>query len=168
MMQIFKLLAAGLASVLIAASSQANPEIYDFDWRDKRYHSKQTGQIEELSREHFGSGLTHTKQDLKTLQRLIHKGAINRNNTEQLQALGAVLGNVMTEDFGLVWKIYEDNLGRSRALCTETEEHSECLFPITMLSRRIEVGIVPDVQEVYKKAYEAIKPHLQKLPYEVN
>lgn len=168
MKSISKPLILALTGLLLSSNGNANPEIHDFDWRDSRYHNKQANQIEVLSLELFGSRLHQDKSDLTILQRLIHKGVIAKNDTERLQALGVVLGNVMAKDFGLEWKIYEDSKGRSRALCTVNTEKTECLFPITMLSRRISVGILPDVTSIYNNAYELIEEHLKKLPYEVD
>lgn len=148
-----------------SAQTSTKPQLDDFDWRDNRYHTKQWNQIDELSRHHLGTQLKGDNSDLDVLQRLIYKGVINKDDRERLQALGVVLGTVMEKELNLTWKIYNDQQGRSRALCVE--ESGECLFPITMLSRRMEVGLVPNVSEVYDKARSLIEPHLSKLPYQV-
>jgi len=64
----------------------------------------------------------------------------------------------------LHWVIYEDNIGRSRALrYRETENY---LFPMTMISRRREVGNLSPVVDIYQKAVDLIKPQLPALPFQ--
>ena len=54
--------------------------------------------------------------------------------------------------------------GRSRALCVK--QTSSCLFPVTMLSRRMKVGTKPDVKKIYNEAILLMQKHLPKLPYD--
>lgn len=155
-----------LCTSLCHAQRDNDVQLDEFDWRDSRYHTKQWNLVDDLARRHLGRQLKGDSGDLEILQRLIYKGAIAKDDREQLQALGVVLGGVMEKELNLVWKIYIDQQGRSRALCAP--QSGECLFPITMLSRRMEVGLIPDVAEVYRKARELIAPHLDKLPYQVD
>lgn len=131
--------------------------------RDKDHLKRQRASVDELGREHFGQPLRQTTEDLDLVQRLIYKGAIAKDDRLQLQALGVIMGDAFVRDLDLEWRIYEDKLGRSRATCVKGKE--ECLFPITMLSRRMEVGLIPNVQMVYNKAKSLIEPHLPKKPY---
>jgi hypothetical protein len=136
-------------------------------WTDKRQMQQQVNTIDTLARSQLGSQIHNNKHDLDILQHLIYKGSIAKTDSLTLQALGVVLGNVMASEFDLEWKIYEDSKGRSRALCSAMAD--ECLFPITMLSRRIEVGLLPNVKEIYTQSYKIIQPYLEKQsPYTVN
>jgi len=138
-------------------------KLSEFKWMDKRHINSQVGVISDLTSLKIGQPVRGTKDDLALLQRVIYKGLIKREDSLTLQAMGAVLGNVMVKEFDMQWMLYEDGNGRSRAVCAPISQ--ECLFPITMLSRRMEVGLIPNVQELYDYSFELIKPHLPKQPY---
>lgn len=154
----------GLTLVLSSLSALADVKISDFAWNDRQHMEQQVKRIDDLARTRVGAQVRGDKTDLDTLQRIIDRDLIDSDDSLALQALGAVLGNVMaTEHDKLEWKIYEDEQGRSRALCVQGTQ--ECLFPITMLSRRMEVGLKPDVQRIYNTALEIIEEHLPEMPY---
>ncbi|MCV6622820.1 MAG: DUF3806 domain-containing protein [Cellvibrionaceae bacterium] len=140
--------------------------VKDFGWIDRSHIQKQIDSVEEITRRHFGSGLHGSKQDLKLIQRVIDRSLIKRDDRLMLQALGAVLGRVLVNEENLVWQNYEDQLGKSRAVCVPKTQH--CLFPVTMLSRRMEVGLLPRVDDVYKKAMEQIADYQPKNPYDID
>lgn len=148
----------------ISAQSRDSSPIEDLSWMDENYMQQQLEKIEAIAQIKLGSRLRGDLSDLETLQQIVDRGLIERDDTLRLQALGMVLGNVMAAEVPkLQWKIYEDAKGRSRALCVENTE--ECLFPVTMLSRRMEVGLNPDVKTVYNDALELIDPYLPEMPY---
>jgi len=154
----------GLALALSSMSALADVKISDFAWIDRNHMEQQVKRVDDLARTRVGSQVRGDKTDLETLQRIIDRDLIDTNDSLALQALGAVLGNVMAAEHDkLEWKIYEDEQGRSRALCVENTK--ECLFPITMLSRRMEVGLKPDVGRIYETALEIIEEHLPEMPY---
>lgn len=154
----------GLALALSSVSALAEVKISDFAWIDRNHMEQQVKRIDDLARTRVGSQVRGDRTDLETLQRIIDRDLIDKDDSLELQALGAVLGNVMAAEIDeLEWKIYEDEKGRSRALCVENTQ--ECLFPITMLSRRMSVGLKPDVQRIYDTSMEIIEPHLPEMPY---
>lgn len=154
----------GLALALSSISALAEVKISDFAWIDRNHMEQQVKRIDDLARTRVGSQVRGDKTDLETLQRIIDRELIDSNDSLALQALGAVLGNVMISEIDkLEWKIYEDEKGRSRALCVENTQ--ECLFPITMLSRRMAVGLKPDVQRIFNTSLDIIEPHLPEMPY---
>ena len=61
-----------------------------------------------------------------------------------------VLGDVMVAQLGLSWVVVEDELGRSRAL--RLGESDELVYPVTMISKRVEADIRFTVDELYAKA----------------
>lgn len=151
---------------LVWSGAQANDEVQisELSWMDRNHMQQQADSIEKLVQTRFGSRLRGDKSDLGTLQRIVDQGIIDRNDKLRLQALGVILGNVMEAEVAqLEWKIYEDDKGRSRALCVRGTE--ECLFPVTMLSRRLEVGLSPDVNKIYTEALALIQPLLPEMPY---
>lgn len=157
----------GLSLLLLLAAPWALAEeatIDDLAWMDRNHMAQQIKRVDDLARTRVGSQVREDMSDLDTLQRIIDRDLIERDDRLTMQALGAVMGNVMaTEVEELEWKVYEDDQGRSRALCVEGTR--ECLFPITMLSRRMEAGLKPNVRKVYKEALEMIEPHLPEAPY---
>lgn len=146
--------------------TQKPPVISDFEWMDKSLVEQEITKINNLSQTKIGTPLRRNLSDLDTLQRLIDRGLVADDDYETQQAMGVVLGNVMQQDFPntLEWKIYLDDLGRTRALCAR--KSSDCLFPITMLSRRMEAGIKPDVRKIYDDSIMRLEKHLPKLPYD--
>ncbi|WP_020209757.1 DUF3806 domain-containing protein [Gilvimarinus chinensis] len=156
-----------LASSASYAQQNDNPDaviIDDLSWTDESFLSQQRARIDRLARENLGSQVRGDKSDLSTLQRIIDRELVAKDDTITQQALGVVLGDVMLKDEQeLTWKVYEDKLGRSRALCAMSVE--ECLFPVTMLSRRMRVGLKPDVKKVYVEALDLIAESLPALPY---
>lgn len=159
------LMSLGLLLSIVASFAQAQEAtVSDFAWMDRNHMAQQVESIENITRIKFGTPIRENKSDLETLQRIIDQDLIDRDETLKLQALGAVLGNVMASEVEeLEWKVYEDQLGRSRALCIKGTR--QCLFPITMLSRRMEVGLKPNVERIYNEAMELVDPHLPKAPY---
>lgn len=153
-----------LASLWASLPAQAQVQIDNFSQADHNHMRQQVQSIETLVQMRMGTRLRGDLSDLSTLQTIIDRGLIEQGDMLRLQALGAVLGNVMEAEVEqLHWKIYEDEEGRSRALCIANTQH--CLFPITMLSRRMTVGLKPNVQEIYDNAMELIAPYLPQLPY---
>lgn len=140
--------------------------IEEMNWFDKNHLDEQVEKIDDITRTGLGLQIHGDKRDLQTLQRVIHRGLVKRDDELTQQALGAVLGNVMVNELGLEWKHYVDRYGRSRAACAP--ETQECLFPITMLSRRMKVGLMPDVNKIYSESTALIVHLLPKSPYHVD
>ena len=140
-------------------------QIGDLDWIDKKHLEEETFKIDKLFQSRLGTGIRRDLTDLNSLQRIIDSKLVEPDDYKTLQAMGIVLGNVMQADFpnALEWKVYSDELGRSRALCVHNT--ANCLFPITMLERRMESGIYPDVKKIYHEAILSMEKYLPQLPY---
>ncbi len=155
-----------ISSLLFAAipafAEWIPPSVSEFGWGDKNHFKSQRLTIVDVAREKLGSEVRGDKRDLALLQRIIHKGLFKKEQRLELQAMGVILGDLLQKELGLNWKIYEDSVGRSRALCVE--DTLDCLYPVTMLSRRIEVGLMPNVQEIYDYAVATITPHIPEKP----
>ncbi len=142
------------------------PKIEDLAWLDNQHLDNQRAVVDELVKLKLGDSIRGNKSDLAILQRIIDQRLISKDDRKRMQALGVVLGDQFQREFNLVWRIYEDKAGRSRAVCFKDTEH--CLFPVTMLSRRMEVGLVPNVHKIYDETAELLEPLLPKLPYSVS
>ena len=99
-------------------------------------------------------------RDLKTLQALLDRAIVGSGQTLELQAMGVILGDLAATEHHLKWVIYQDRRGRSRAL--QMDDRHVFLFPITMISRRVDVGLSVDVAALYEKAINEIRSDLEQ------
>lgn len=154
-------------ATLFSQQGKEFPRVLPLNFLNEQFLKKQRNRVEVLSRRHFGKNLGQGEKNIDTLQRMIAEDILEKTDTEELQALGVILGDAYVASHNkLSWRVYQDDLGKSHAVCIDDTKH--CIFPITMLSRRIEVGTKPDVNRVYKKGFDAIKQHLPKLPFQNN
>jgi hypothetical protein len=84
---------------------------------------------------------------LGTLRALLEAKVFRSDQTFELQSMGIVLGDVFVQDMGFHWLIVEDEHGRDPAI--RYAETSVILFPLTMISKRIEAGERVDVFDLY-------------------
>lgn len=104
-------------------------------------------------------------RDLATIQSLFDNQLVGPAEDQELLALGVLLGDIFVKENNMQWQVYEDNLGRSRAVCLPRSSH--CLFPITMISKRIKRGADINVEAIYNRGIMLIKDYIPKLPYSV-
>ena len=142
----------------------AFPRVRDINWMNSTYLEKQRRRVDNLARSDVGRQLHGNMSDIATLQRIVDRELIANDSKEMLQALGVVLGDIyVAENKELQWMVYEDAQGPSHAVCIIDTKH--CIFAVTMLSRRMAVGVKPNVQETYTKGLNLIKPFFEKLPF---
>ncbi len=140
------------------------PRVRELNWLNQQFLIKQRQRIEGISRRYLGQSLQTGTRNLPLLQRIVDENRIEHDDKLALQALGVVLGDILVHQHAkLAWFVYEDEQGSSHAVCLEGSEH--CLFPVTMISRRVEVGAPVNVAKIYEKSVEMIKPTLPKLPF---
>tara|TARA_B110000967_G_C18822441_1_gene529458 strand:+ start:831 stop:1382 length:552 start_codon:yes stop_codon:yes gene_type:complete len=127
------------------------PTIRPFSEGDEKYLQQGRDRINQLTRRHFGSSLQQQRaHDIALLQRLLDSKRVVAKDRRLLQDMGIVLGDLLLQQFNLRWVIYADKYGPSRALQLKHSENF--LFPITMISRRAEVGVTVDISELYDQA----------------
>ncbi len=100
--------------------------------------------------------------DLDILQSLLDRKLVRTEQKLQLQGMGVIMGDLFAHELNMHWVIYEDRLGRSRALRYQNTDNY--LFPMTMISRRREVDNLSTVAAIYQRAVDLIKPQLSKVP----
>lgn len=149
--------------LLLSVSALAEPRIESLRWVDEGFLERQRKVIDGMTRSEFGVPLRRNRSDLQLLNRIIERELINRFETEKLQAMGVVLGDIYVTELGLQWMMYEDREGISRVVCVP--EVKECLFPVTMISKRVALGAKPDVEALYERGRELISPYLPKRAY---
>ncbi len=164
-----------LASMATATYSQKNeaalfgsesqyPVVLELNWLNEQFLIKQRNRLEKITRKHFGQQLKVGEKNFPLLQRLVDEKTIPVDDTLELQAMGVILGDIFVEYHkNLSWRVYEDEQGKSHAVCVDESQH--CLFPVTMLSRRIESGLKPNVKRIFDESVANMRPYLPKLPY---
>jgi len=104
----------------------------------------------------------HGETDLKWLQRLVDDKALRREQTYELQCLGIVLGQVFAAQTPLRWVVVEDEFGRDLGL--QYPNTTVIVFPLTMISKRVEDGRDVDVIPLFRTVaaqVEKIKDDLE-------
>jgi hypothetical protein len=157
------ILAMLLPCLTIAA--EAPPTISALSYVDKQYMSQRRAELDDLARVNLGRQFNHNKDnDLGILQSLLDEKRVRAEQKRQLQGMGVIMGNLLAHELNMHWVIYEDRLGRSRAL--RYQQTDNYLFPMTMISRRLEVDNRSPVAAIYQRAVDLIKPQLPKLPFQ--
>jgi hypothetical protein len=155
-----------LSALLLTAAANAQPEarISDLSQLDRQYMAQQRDTLDNLASINLGRRFSGNKEnDLQLLQLLLDRRLVRADQTRELQAMGVIMGDLLAADLNMHWVIYEDNLGRSRAL--RYRKSQEYLFPITMISRRQEADNDTAVAAIYQKAYAIIDPLRPELPF---
>ena len=101
-----------------------------------------------LRSRHPEAKLNHDEGDLQSLQRLVDDKVLRPDQTYELQCLGAALGQVFAARTRLEWVVVEDEFGRDLAL--QYPNTTVIVFPLTMISKRIEDGRDVDVVPIYR------------------
>lgn len=118
--------------------------------------------VEAIAQEHLGRGLPQDDGDLALLQEIVDGRFLGREDTYDLQCLGVVFGMRLVHSIeGLDWAIVEDQYGRDPAL--RYLDTSLLLFPLTMISKRVEDGAEVDVRAMF----DGLRAHVEKLKNEV-
>lgn len=121
--------------------------------------AEQAVRVGQLANEHLGTDLAGDETDLDVLQRLLDSGKLAADATFDLQCLGIVFGmRVVEASEGIDWAIVEDEYGRDPAL--RYLDTSLLIFPLTMISKRVEDGEQVDVRELFDGLLEQLE-HLK-------
>jgi hypothetical protein len=139
--------------------------IGELSYLDRQYMAQQRERLQDLTARHFGRRFNGQRgNDLQLLQGLLDRGLVRNSQTRELQAMGVIMGDLLAADLGLHWVVYQDSLGRTRAL--RDGESDTYLFPITMISRRREVDNRTSVAEIYAKARDIVLSSRPPLPFQ--
>ena len=159
-----QLLLAVWLALATGVHADDTPKISALGSLDRQFMQQQRNRVDELARFDLGRQLqTDKNNNLGILQTLLERRVVTADQTLELQAMGVVLGDLLAAELGMKWVIYEDRYGRSRALQLGSSDNF--LFPITMISRRVEAGASVDVTAVYEKARKIIEPYRTPLPF---
>lgn len=96
----------------------------------------------------LGEDLDGSRKDLGLIQRLLERSVVEPEATYTLQALGLAFGRAFLNEFpDYDWWMVEDEHGRDPAI--RYKETSLLVFPMTMISKRVEDGEPFDVTELF-------------------
>jgi hypothetical protein len=131
------------------------PQLLPLSDTDHAQLRQQRELVNELARRHVGTALTGgSLDDLRILQEVLDRAPPASDDTYGLQAFGVALGDVLAAQLGLSWTIYADARGQSRALKIH---ESEVLFPVTMISKRVEMNVPFRVEDLYRDAAKTVE-----------
>jgi hypothetical protein len=124
---------------------------------------KQEAVVLKLLQSRYGPGATlkHSKTDFQHLQKVIDEKVLRPDQTYELQCLGIVLGQVFAAETPLRWVMVEDEYGRDPAL--QYPDTTIILFPLTMISKRIEKGQEVDVADLFRGTLEMVAKTREEL-----
>jgi len=80
---------------------------------------------------------------LGIIRAIIQQGILKPNQTYELRSLGIVLGDAFAQELKMEWVMVEDGFGRDPAI--RLPGTSIILYPLTMISKRIERGESVDI-----------------------
>lgn len=147
------------------ATAEKPPTIDKLSVIDTEFMASQRASIDDVARRNFGSGFNGNKEhDIALLQRILDERLVTPSQTQELQAMGIILGDLLAKELGMHWVVYHDRLGRSKAL--RYRDTQEYLFPMTMISRRREVDNLEPVADIYQRAYDIINTRKPPLPFQ--
>jgi len=92
---------------------------------------------------------------LGLLRALIEQRVFKPTQTYELQCMGVVLGDALVQQLKLEWVMVEDSSGRDPAV--RAPKRSIIVFPLTMISKRIERGEAVDVFALFNRVADDIE-----------
>ena len=98
---------------------------------------------------------SQSTKDLTILQKIIDSKVLSPSETWELQSLGVVFGDIFAEEYGLRWVIVVDEYGRDPAL--RYMDTSNLVFPLTMISKRVEDGKEVALMAIFEAVSDYIK-----------
>lgn len=121
----------------------------DLSEEDRRWLSDQRSRTERLIADNPDTQSKYRTPagKLGTIRAVLEKGVFRPDQTFELQGLGIILGDALSEQLGLVWKMVDDEHGANP--CLVAEGTSIVVFPQTMISKRIERGETVDVFDLF-------------------
>lgn len=92
--------------------------------------------------------LDHSETDLKKAQEVLMNEGFDATQEIELQALGAVLGNVFVANTPMRWAVITNEFGINLGL--RHPETGFVLYPLTMVLKRVEEGRRVDIPQLYQ------------------
>lgn len=154
-----------LMAILATTTAMAlDQRILPLSSTDIAAQAKQRAVVERfLSKEDLRDKYPTAAGKLGTLRELLRTKVFSAKQTYELQSMGIVLGDVFVQDMGFKWVIVQDAQGRDPAL--QYKDSTVLLFPLTMISKRIERGEEVDVFQLYNGIAAEASKKVMELGY---
>jgi hypothetical protein len=94
-------------------------------------------------------------QKLRLLDGILSNRWVHPEETVKLQSLGITFGDALAQKLGFEWVAVEDEYGRDPAL--RLPGTTLLLFPLTMISKRIERGEEVDVVRLFRAMCDQVE-----------
>jgi hypothetical protein len=124
-------------------------------------NAEDIARVEEMRswvRDHFvpeTRGKYETVEDkIHLLQTILDENWVAADETWKLHSLGITLGDILVQTMGFIWVAFEDEDGRDPAL--RDGDTSITLFPMTMISKRIEDGEIVNIAQLLDMTHDAV------------
>ncbi len=129
---------------------------------DRLRLEKQEAVILNVLQSRYGKdvSLKHSKEDFPFLQKVIDEKVFRSDQTYELQCLGIALGQIFAAETPLRWVMVEDEYGRDPAL--QYPDTTLRVFPLTMISKRVEQGREVDVADLFRGTMDLIAKNKEK------
>lgn len=109
--------------------------------------------------EHYEPHAQHEYESLegklKLLSTIVSQKWVEPTETVKLQCLGVAFGDALAQELGMRWVAVNDEYGRDPAL--ELPETSVVIFPLTMISKRIERDEEVDVFRIFESVCAKVR-----------
>jgi hypothetical protein len=130
-------------------SEDNNQQFHLLDKDDLLRQEKQRKFVYEITRRlDIEAAYKQTEDDLEILQKIVDSKALSPNQTWELQSLGVVLGDIFAHKYGLRWVVLVDEYGRDQVL--RYKDTANLVFPLTMISKRVEDKKQVNIFEIYQ------------------
>jgi uncharacterized protein DUF3806 len=110
----------------------------------------------------YGSLSGQVDADIVLLQRAIDAPALSQHETVGWQSLGIAFGMILARELGLCWVMVDDEYGRDPAL--QYENTTTLIFPLTIISKRIERGEPPVLRELFDALERDLRSRFHQRP----
>ena len=103
----------------------------------------------------FGEEFPSGTKRIAALQRMLNEKVFRKDETYKLQSMGVALGQILAEAGSLQWVTVSDEYGDDPAL--RYRRTSVLVFPLTMISKRVERDEEVDVEYLYEHTLSIVR-----------
>ncbi len=86
---------------------------------------------------------------LGAIKAILEAGVFDPNQTYEIQCLGTVLGDALAQELSMEWVTVED--GNREATALHLPGTSIVVFPLTMISKRLQRGAQVDIFDLFNR-----------------
>jgi hypothetical protein len=151
------LLSLGMLGIFLGQSKSTpapGPQFSELSRKDAAGLQRQREVIAEAAKRYGMGPLTGSKADLPILQKLIDQRVFKKSQQHELQSLGVVFGDVLSNELPLRWVMVTDEYGTDPTL--QFKKTTVQINALTMISKRIERDEHVDVSELLRMTREQL------------